>query len=127
VRPSLADVLSAVAELERDTSLRNAAAQIGLSPTTVRKALDTKGEAMHYRSRMKLYDWYEKHVLATSADELDRMRAAMESLLSPTHGGGVPARVLLELLADIERLHRAGGAYSPPWIGTLRTRLRSEG
>jgi IclR helix-turn-helix domain len=125
VKPSLADILAAVAELERDTSLRNAAAQIGLSPTTVRKLLDTGGAGMHFRSRIRLYEWWEWHGNTSDADALNRKRSLLEALTA-----SLPYRArrrgMVEVLGEVERLHFEEDALPPPWIGVLRAALRAE-
>lgn len=116
----LETIRQALAAAERDTSLRYVAGQVGISPTSLRKFLDTGGP-LHYRTREKLRLWYARYA-PRERPELSRADAeALLSLLMLELPPDEHPRARREMVEALAQVYRRMEQPLPPWLHTLST------
>jgi hypothetical protein len=101
------------------TSLRQAASDIGMSPTGLRGFLD--GAEPYLKTERKLRAWFTRRRRQGSPETVthDVAQAAVTVLLEHLPARGRP-QVIGELLDVLERSSHAAGVGVPTWIASLR-------
>ena len=105
------------------TSLRQAARDIGMSPTGLRGFLD--GAAPYVKTERKLRSWYlreaSRNVQAVSAENASNALKLLVNHFAPGYG----RETMMELIDVLERRCRDSQTPVPAWIGELRERERT--
>jgi hypothetical protein len=103
------------------TSLRQAARDIGMSPTGLRGFLD--GSAPYVKTERKLRAWYlreaQRDVQAVSPDAANNALRLLVGHFAPTFG----RETSRELIDVLERRCRDSETPVPNWVGDLRSQL----
>src|SRR5687768_17422905 len=101
------------------TSLRQAARDIGMSPTGLRGFLD--GAAPYVKTERKLRAWYlreaNRGVQAVSPEAASNALRLLVGHFAPAYG----RETTLELIDVLERRARDSQTPVPQWIGELRS------
>lgn len=117
VPPPLAAIRLLVCEQIDETSLRHVAAQIGISPTTLRKFADGD-DVLHYVTRRKLEYWFGRNApppvlkVTVLGDVLNQLVEELPPDEQP--------RARRAVLDELARLYRDNGVAPPDWIAVLR-------
>lgn len=102
------------------TSLRQAARDIGMSPTGLRGFLD--GAAPYVKTERKLRSWYlreaSRNVQAVSAENASNALKLLVNHFAPAYG----RETMLEIIDVLERRARDSQTPVPAWVGELRER-----
>jgi len=108
-------ILAAVRERVAETSLRQTAREVGMSPTGLQRVLDSGGSSW-MKTAGKLQRWYVRRGANAGSVDPDTARAAISILLS-----GMPERdrprVRRGLLAYLAEVH--GHDRIPDWLDKL--------
>src|SRR5215213_2811261 len=101
----------------RETSLRQVAREIGMSPSGLTGALE--GATPYGKTREKLLAWYAgvRGMGDVPLPVAENVLAALLRRLPEPHRGAV------ELLAFVAELHERADVEVPEWIGEVRHRL----
>lgn len=109
-------ILAALREKIAQTSLRQTAREVGMSPSGLHRVLDAGGSPWA-KTRAKLQQWYMKSAATSGSTAPETARAAIEVLLA-----GMSARekrvVERRLLVYLAELHGPGRV--PDWLEKLR-------
>lgn len=119
-KPFLARLREALASRVEATSLRQTAAEIGMTPTGLRYVLD--GGDPQAGTLRKLEAWYFWNVTGVQGAAEGPEELAVLVLvrgLPPEHRGAVAA----DLLARLEGAHAEAGLAPPGWIAEVRALL----
>jgi hypothetical protein len=116
---SLAVLRDALRRAVDQTSLRQVAREVGLSPRGV--TLVIRGVQSQKKTVAKLREWYARHGPAVVGMSGEMAAASLANLLEGLDGADreVAARAIVALL---EAVHRGREADPPGWIDHLRSR-----
>lgn len=117
------DALRAAAgELRKRTSLRVAAARIGIAPSVLNGFL--KGARPYARTLETLADWYlDEHAREGTPPSADGAEMALSRLAR--HLTPAQQQAVLPLLLDlVESMGRGQSIEPPEWVGEMRQRTR---
>lgn len=109
----------------RETSLRQVAYRVGVSPMGLKKFLD--GANPYEPNRRKLVDWFvreereRREPLREPTVAAIALGVVLRDLPTPLRGEGVDAQVQL-----LESLYARSQAPRPAWLDGLRERLAEE-
>lgn len=120
-RPFLARVRDLLAGRVRDSSLRQAAREVGVTPTGLQYFLD--GGDPQDRTRRKLEGWYlwnEAGLDRSRAEELEAIALSVLVRGLPPHERS-PA--VVGALGYFGRVYRDAGIPAPEWVSELRERF----
>jgi hypothetical protein len=123
-RPFLARVRDLLAGRVRDSSLRQAAREVGVTPTGLQYFLD--GGDPQDRTRRKLEGWYlwnEAGLELSGAEELEAIALAVLVRGLPPHERNA---AVAGALGYFERAYRDAGIPVPGWISELREQVAAD-
>jgi hypothetical protein len=110
-------IRAAVRTAIENSSVRQVARDVGMSPTGLTMALEA--ENPRAATMRKLREWYVRWAATERAIDPISVRAALDLLL-----GDLPARArdsfAERLLSEIEDLYRASRLKVPEWVTSLR-------
>jgi hypothetical protein len=118
---SMAKIIDTVKQRERETSLRQVAREVGMSPTGMRKVLD--GTYLHNGTQNKLRSWYvrtESKNVADAAIDTETARMAINLLFV-----GLPPgrkRIGMARVVNVAREQYSSFGY-PEWVNALSHEL----
>ena len=120
--PSLAASIEALRQAARlyvdATSLRNAAREIGMSPTGLRGFID--GADPYLKTKRRLTEWYVRELESRHAELTTESAGVALSLLLKHYPPARRGDVTAEVLVVLERWCRATETPRPAWLGELQ-------
>lgn len=107
-----------------EASLRQAAREVGMSPTGLRKFLD--GADPYSETRRKLERWYvQESTRVYGAPDPEAARSALRVILRQLPPAGRSAGAA-RLLAALQASYKAAGVEPPPWLSELEREWQDE-
>lgn len=121
--PRLREIRAALHARVEETSLRNTAREVGISPGGLRNTL--KGAVPNWQILELLRRWYVKDRIRSAEPALETYHLVLDQMLA-----AVPERdqrsAKLRVLAEIESTHLQLGCDPPEWLAPLRAEIVAE-
>lgn len=101
-----------------ETSLRNTAGEVGISPGGLSNTMD--GAVPHWKTMDLLRRWFVRNQLRQAGPPpIETYQIVLDAMVE-----SIPeaeqSRAKLRLLDEVERLHRIEGCVPPEWLVALR-------
>jgi hypothetical protein len=107
-----------------NTSLRNVAREIGMSPAGLKKFL--QGTAPHSPTLRRLRNWYVQYVAASAGDVSEPDASAALAVLVHDLTPDARRRIAGEVLDTLARGYETSGKTRPDWFSGLRAQYGGE-
>lgn len=124
VRPFLARIREAIAARVHDSSLRQAARDLGVTPTGLQYFLD--GGAPQGRTRRKFEAWYLENQAGLDPDLQIELEGIALAILTRGLPPGQRLSAAEGTLASLSAAYLDAGLPVPPWILLLEARLAGD-
>ena len=116
---------AASAERVRETTLRYAAREIGITPTSLKNFITMESLIPYGRTMERLRAWYRRDLLRRRSELSEEEAAAVLEMLLAQLPSAERGRAAADVLERLARLHERLGTPMPPWLDPLLRAYRA--